>query len=90
MSRFLKLKNIVINTSHITRITHIESAVGSSYVVLMNELDVRGFNLFGIGVISNTDCKINVELSNDPLSYHKIRKWIEDTNPEDFTPKTSL
>ena len=90
MTRFLKLKNILINTSHITRITHIETKDSRSYVILMNELDVSGFNIFGIGCISNHDTKINVELSSDPLSYQKIRKWIEDTNPEDFTPNKTV
>lgn len=90
MARFLKLKNMVINTAHITRIKHFVKDTDSSYLIYTNDLDLRGFNLFGFGVITNKDMNINVQLSQDPHSYHTVHKWIEDGNLEDFAPNPQL
>ena len=90
MSRFLKLKNQVINTSTISRVQHFVNKSDASYVLHLTEMDLIGFIWFGTGVITNKDMRINVQLSTDTLDYHRIHKWIQDENDTDFVPKYDI
>lgn len=90
MSRFLKLKNQVINTSTISRVQHFVNQSDASYLIHLTEMDLRGFNFFGFGVITNKEMRINVQLSTDTLDYLRIHKWVEEENDVDFLPKYNL
>lgn len=78
MSRFLKLTNLVVNTAHITRITHHPtSATEACYKIYMNELNVGGWFFAGSGAIGNRDEVIVVDYKQHANDYYAVRRWLE-------------
>lgn len=84
MPRFLKLTNMVLNTSSISSIRHHVTQLDASYIIHTKDLDFIGFVVFGNGFVGNKNSIINVQRSLHPLDYDKIHKWIEDATPADF------
>jgi hypothetical protein len=84
MARFLKLTHLVVNTAHITRITHHVSATDTSYKIYMNELNVGGWFFAGSGALGNKDEVILVDSKQNPNDYSAIRGWIAKTDDRDF------
>jgi hypothetical protein len=85
MSRFLKLTHVVVNTAHITRVTHHVSATDASYYkIFMNELNVGGWFVAGSGVLGNKDEVILVDSKQNPNDYSAIRGWIAKRDDRDF------
>ena len=84
MSRFLKLTHLVVNTAHITRITHHVSATDASYKIYLNELNVGGLFFAGSGALGNKDEVILVDSKQHPNDYSAIRGWIAKTDDRDF------
>lgn len=75
MSRFLKLSNLVINTSKIIYVRKYETV----YHIHMDNLDFRGFYFYIFGSISTTDNLITVCQKEKPDDYNIVSKWIEQT-----------
>jgi hypothetical protein len=84
MSRFLRLTNGILNTAHITRITHHVSATDAIYKIYMNELNVGGWFFAGSGALGNKDEVILVDSKQNPNDYSAIRGWIAKMDDRDF------
>ncbi len=71
-SRFLFLKDLIINIHHIQHITR----SAEKYVLRMNQENLSGFTLFGSGVIQSESVSITVEKSKHLEEYEILTKWL--------------
>ena len=75
MSRFIKLTNILINTS---KIIFIENTGTTYYVKTCGTGITSGFSIFGFGVIdtSNSDNFFEICKNKHPIDYQIMEKWV--------------
>jgi len=73
MSRFLRLKNLIINTNNITTIKQ----NGSKYTISIKKQNIDGFFIFGFGTINTTYEKFVFCEKKDESDYREITKWID-------------
>ena len=75
MSRFIKLTNVLINTS---KITIIENTGTTYYVKTCGPGLTSGFSIFGFGLIDTSDSINYIEICKDkhPIDYQIMEKWV--------------
>ena len=78
MSQFIKLTNIVINTTKIIKINTYQN----KYHICMNNNILDGYLFISFGSIYTTDNIIEICKNKDPLDYQIITKWINSIKPE--------
>ena len=71
MNKLLKLSNIAINVSHISRI-YIHN---NKYTIHINQSRVDGFMLFGVGWLDTYEKILEVNKDNHP-DYFKVSEYI--------------
>lgn len=77
MTRFLKLSNLIINTSKIIHVRKHET----KYYIHMDNLDFRGLYIYIFGFISSDTNMITVCQTKEPRDYDIVSKWFEQ-NPK--------
>lgn len=78
MSRFIKLTNMVINTSKIIKI----NTYTDGYIVHTSDINFSGLSLFSVGMLSSTDSTIRVLKTESPADYQVITDWIANIKNE--------
>ena len=75
MSRFIKLTNILINSS---KIIFIENTGTTYYVKTGGYGLTHGLSVFGFGFIGSSDSINSIEICKDkhPIDYQIIEKWV--------------
>ena len=71
MSRFIKLTNLIINTTKIIKI----EIVPVKYIVYMN-YHYEGVTIFGSGSLQSYQDKIEICKSKHPYDYQIVSDWI--------------
>ena len=70
--KFIKLSNLIINTSKISTI----KISDSQYLIKMDKIDVSGFIFFGSGFLSSNYNEIKVCKNKDKKDYDIIKDYI--------------
>ena len=73
MSRFLKLTQLIINTS---KIGTIEKKQNKYYVNLLDGSILSGFSLFGSGTLKTEYCTIEICKEKHSIDYRIMEKWV--------------
>jgi len=73
MSRFIKLSNLIVNTSKIVKI---ETYADSHYMYMVNTR-IEGFFLFSSGFIDSEDHIIKICKNKHPIDYEIVKEWIK-------------
>ena len=75
MSRFLKLTNILINTS---KIIFIQNTGNTYYVKTCGSGLTNGFSMFGFGFINTSTSYNFIEICKNkhPIDYQIMEKWV--------------
>jgi hypothetical protein len=73
MSRFLKLTQLVINTS---KIGTIEKKQNKYYVNLLEGTSLSGFLFFGSGILETKYCTIEICKEQHSIDYQIMEKWV--------------
>ncbi len=73
MSRFLKLTQLVINT---TKIGTIEKKQNKYYVHLLEGSSLSGFLFFGSGIFETKYCTIEICKDIHSIDYQIMEKWV--------------
>ena len=86
MSRFLKIKNKLINTNHISMVT---SYQGEFWIDLVKNTHkspfgqgINGFIVGGTGVLFKNSSTLIVKKSEEPESYEEVAKWFNNNKDE--------
>ena len=73
MVRFIKLMNLLVNTSQIIKI---KSCQNKYYIHMNNNKNINGFIIISVGALNTTDNIIEVCEKEDPVDYQIITQWI--------------
>jgi hypothetical protein len=84
MTRFLKLKNMIINTAHILEVHNINNVPVPYYLIYKSNIDFFELTIFGNGFIGNGVNRISICSKNSSADYYTIQKWIQSKNKSDF------
>jgi len=76
MTRFIKLTNIIINTSSIIKI----NILPTKYTMFMSNNYLEGFIFLGSGSIESNSNTIDVCKNKDPTDYQIVKEWINKIN----------
>jgi len=71
--KFIKLSNVIINTSKISTVRFLENR----YIIKIACSDTSGFIVAGSGWIHSIDTVIHVCQKKDPEDFKVFTKWIE-------------
>jgi len=74
MKRFIKLKNLVINTTKISKI----QTFPNKYYLHMDGDNLKGWLFYGSGVITANNDVIEICKNTNPGDYQIIEKWIRE------------
>jgi len=77
MSRFIRLSNIIVNTSKIATI----DILPTKYVIFMCNHHLDGWWIFSSGNVNSVDNKIEICQTNDPMDYIILTDWIKKIDP---------
>ena len=77
MSRFLKLTNMVINTSRISSIYVNKESVPKKIIINLVQEDFSGLLLAGSGFISGNNNNIKLCEQDSPLDFIIVNNWID-------------
>ena len=72
MSRFIKLTNLVVNTSKIIKI----KTLPDIHYMYLSNTRFDGFMYFGTGGIDTRDDVVEVCKNKHPIDYHLVSEWI--------------
>jgi len=70
---FLKLSNLIINTSKISTIEMLEN----KYLINLTSNRIEGFMMFGSGSLSTTKSVVHIEKDEQSGDYEVVSKWID-------------
>jgi hypothetical protein len=73
MSRFIKLTNLVVNTSKIIKI----KTLPDIHYMYLSNTRFDGFFLFSSGSIDTKDDIVEVCKNKNPIDYHLVSEWIK-------------
>jgi hypothetical protein len=73
MNKFIRLSNIIINSSHIKNII-IEN---NSYSININNINLFGYFIFQYGSIDSENKNLFISKEKSPEDYNTISKWIK-------------
>jgi hypothetical protein len=73
MSRFIKLKSAVINSSHITKIIN----YSGKYYIHMTDTHINGFMFLSSGSLTSHENIIEVCEKNHKSDYTAVAEWIK-------------
>ena len=73
MTRFIRLTNIIINTSKIIDI-HIKP---EKYILYLSNNYIDGYFIFGFGHITTIDNKLEICKKNNSHDYNCLSQWID-------------
>ena len=74
MMKFIKLSNLIINTSKISTVRMIDNR----YIIKIACSNTSGFIVAGSGWIHSIDTVIHVCQKKDPEDYNIVTKWVMD------------
>lgn len=78
MSKFIRIKNIIININYIQSIS--VNVNPNTYYIRMASNSFEGsswkFGIVGLGTISSHNSEITICETNDQEDYKKVTKWI--------------
>jgi hypothetical protein len=80
MSRFLKLKSVIINTSRISTIWFNKESVPKKITINLIQHDLSGFFFCGSGSVSTTDLSFKICEKEDPQDFVTVSNWIDKLN----------
>lgn len=72
MTRFIRLTNIVLNTSKIIKIESLKS----TYIMHISDHYTTGFFLITFGTINSTNNRIVICKDDNPIDYKIVTNWI--------------
>jgi len=72
MSRFIKLTNIIINTTNIATI----KIHPTKYTIFMRNNHIDGCFMFGSGFVDSQESKVEVCKDAHPKDYQILEKWV--------------
>ena len=75
MTRFLKLSNIIINTTKIMTI----DILPTKYTICMSNQKIDGWLLFTSGSVDSKNTKIEVCKTEHPIDYQAVKEWVHQT-----------
>jgi len=78
MSKFIKLTNTILNTSHIVKI----NILPTKYTMFMSNNCLDGFIFFGTGSIESNNNIFEICKNKQPTDYQIVKEWINQINPD--------
>ena len=75
MTRFLKLTNIIINTTKIETI----DILPTKYMIHMSNQKIDGWLLFTSGSVESKNTMIEVCKTEHPIDYQAVKEWVRQT-----------
>ena len=78
MTRFIKLTNLIVNTSKIVTI----DILPTKYIMYMNNNHFNGWMLFSSGAVESTHNKVDICKNEHPEDYQIIKEWIDSIKHE--------
>jgi hypothetical protein len=78
MTRFIRLTNLIVNTSKIVTV----DILPTKYVIHMNNQHFHGWILFSSGNIVSTPNTVEICENEKPNDYEIVKKWIDSIKHE--------
>ena len=78
MTRFIRLTNLIVNTSKIVTV----DILPTKYVMHMNNHDFNGWILFSSGSVESKPNTVEICETKHPNDYEIVKKWIDNIKQE--------
>ena len=78
MNRFIRLTNVVINTSKIVKIENIDRINTKHYNLYLSNHHISGQIFLYFGSINSQHDIISISKADNPLDYQIVEEWINE------------